>query len=399
MQGHKGASSMKVCLLNDSFPPLIDGVSTTVVNYAQVLTNHGDDVVVATPSYPYTDYSHYPYRVLDYPSLNTSYFFAGYRTGNPRSRYALSELTDFYPDIIHTHCPFSSILMAKNLKKRVDAPMVLTYHTKIDIDIARAKAIKTKFLQKKVLDLIVHYMNRCDEVWTVSKGAVDNLRSIGYDGEVFIMSNGVDFPKGKLDPETVRKVTHEVSLPPGVPVFLFVGRLLAYKGLSLILDSLKILDAKGIDFRMVFIGEGLDEKALQKKTQKMELDKKVFFTGKINNRTELRAWNSRADLLLFPSTYDTNGIVVREAAACGLPSVLIKNSCAAEGVTDGKNGYIIDKSPHALAAKLEQLCSNMDGVHTAGINAMSDLYFSWDDAVKVARNRYDNLISNYRSHR
>lgn len=387
---------MKVCLLNDSFPPLIDGVATTVVNYAQSLTAMNDDVAVATPAYPYTDYSHYPYRVVAYPSVNTSFLFAGYRTGRPHSPHAIRELTEFSPDIIHTHCPFSSIIMAKHLRKKVNAPMILTYHTKIDMDIARARAIRTEFMQRRIFNLIVRYINACDEVWTVSQGAVDNLRNIGYEGECHIVNNGVDFPKGRADDATIRKVTHEVDLPEGVPVFLFVGRILAYKGLSLILDALKKLDDKGIDFRMVFIGGGLDEKALQRRTQRLGLDKKVFFTGKIQNRNELRAWNSRADLLLFPSTYDTNGIVVREAAACGLASVLIKGSCASEGVLDGHNGFTISNSPDAMAALLEQICKNPQAAYQAGEKAMEELYISWDDAVKTARDRYQALLENRR---
>ena len=385
---------MKVCLLNDSFPPLIDGVTTAVVNYAQSLTAMNDDVIVATPRYPYTDYSHYPYKVVDYPSVNTSFLFAGYRTGRPFYPQAIRQLTDFAPDIIHTHCPFSSIIMAKHLRKKVNAPMILTYHTKIDMDIDRARAIRTGFMKERILNLIVRYINACDEVWTVSQGAVNNLRNIGYEGECHIVSNGVDFPMGLADKESIRKVTHEVDLPEGVPVFLFVGRILEYKGLSLIIDALKKLDSKGIDFRMVFIGGGLDEKSLQRRVQRSELDKKVFFTGKIQNRSELRAWNSRADLLLFPSTYDTNGIVVREAAACGLASVLIKGSCASEGVVDGHNGFTIDNSPEAMAVLLERICNNPQAAYQAGEKAMDELYFSWDDAVKVARDRYQALLEN-----
>ena len=82
---------------------------------------------------------------------------------------------------------------------------------------------------------------------------------------------------------------------------------------------------------------------------------KCIFTGPVYDRDALRAWNTRADLFLFPSTFDTNGLVVREAAACGLASVLIEGSCAAEGITDGRNGFIIEETPEALAALLQKM--------------------------------------------
>ena len=111
---------------------------------------------------------------------------------------------------------------------------------------------------------------------------------------------------------------------------------------------------------------------------------KVFFTGPIYDREALRAWNTRADLFLFPSTFDTNGLVVREAAACGLASVLIKDSCAAEGITDDHNGFIIEESAEAMAELLKRLCGDLDHVHDVGQHAMDEIYLSWED---LARNK------------
>ena len=72
----------------------------------------------------------------------------------------------------------------------------------------------------------------------------------------------------------------------------------------------------------------------------------------MHDREIVRAWYTRADLLLFPSTFDTNGLVVREAAACGLGSLLVRGSCAAEGITDGRNGILIEENAASLAAVL-----------------------------------------------
>ena len=106
---------------------------------------------------------------------------------------------------------------------------------------------------------------------------------------------------------------------------------------------------------MVFIGGGGDEEELRATAEQYGLTDRVFFTGAIHDRQILRAWNTRADLFLFPSSYDTNGIVVREAAACGLASVLIRNSCAAEGITEGRNGFFIEENAESLAALLREL--------------------------------------------
>ena len=101
-------------------------------------------------------------------------------------------------------------------------------------------------------------ISACDEVWTVSRGAGENLRSLGYAGDYIVMPNGVDFAAGRVEPEKAHAVGAGLDLPEGVPVFLFVGRIMWYKGLRIILDAMKALKDSGCDFRMVFVGKGTD---------------------------------------------------------------------------------------------------------------------------------------------
>lgn len=404
---------MNVVLLNDSFPPVIDGVATAVTNYAGILTESGRaKVMVGTPRYPGVDYSGYPYEVVAYSSLDTPKIAAGYRAGNPINFKALSKLSKFQPDIIHVHCPAASGVMGRILRNETDAPLIFTYHTKYDIDIARA--VKSERLREEAIKVMVANISACDEVWTVSHGAGENLRSLGYEGDIRVVSNGVDFAKGRADDALVEQATAGFDLPEGVPMFLFVGRIINYKGLPLILDAMDKLSHRGMDYRMVFIGAGVNAETLQEKTRELGISLdvrgedgtisstpgsrkgKVIFTGPIYDRNVLRAWNTRADLFLFPSTYDTNGIVVREAAACGLASVLIKDSCAAEGITHGRNGYIIEESADAMADLLGKLNFCFDEMHTVGQHAMDEIYISWEDSVMAAADRYQQVLELHR---
>ena len=382
---------MKVSLLNDSFPPVIDGVVNVVMNYAKIMTQElGAQVQVGTPRYPDADYSGYPYPVIPYQSFDTTGIVSGYRAGNPFEAKAIREMADFAPDIIHTHCPVSSTIMARILRNETDAPVVFTYHTKFDVDIARA--VKAKFLQKESIKTLVDNISSCDEIWVVSRGAGENLRSLGYEGNFKVMPNGVDFAKGCVDSETVRKVTAGYDLPEHIPVFLFVGRMMKYKGLPMILDAMKILKERKMDYRMVFVGDGADLEEMREKAEKDGISDRTIFAGAERDRDRLRAWNTRADLFLFPSTYDTNGIVVREAAACGLASVLIRDSCASEGITDGRNGYLIEETPQAMASLLFEICRDMEHVHQVGQKAMDEIYISWESAVRLAYNRYEEIL-------
>ena len=99
----------------------------------------------------------------------------------------------------------------------VDAPLVLTYHTKYDIDIA--KAVKSRLLQESAIRALVQNVNACDEVWVVSRGAGENLRSLGYEGAYTVMENGVDVPRGRVSAAAVAAATAGYDLPDGVPLF------------------------------------------------------------------------------------------------------------------------------------------------------------------------------------
>ena len=388
---------MKVCLLNESFPPVIDGVANVLLNYAKYLpSDFNSPVIVGTPRYPDADYSAYPYEVVAYPSLNTAAFANGYRTGYPLQEKAISKLAEFEPDIIHSHGPASSNVIARLLRERTSAPIVFTYHTKYDIDIRRM--FKVRQMADETIKAMVGNIEACDDIWTVSRGAGESLKALGFKGDYHVMNNGVDFERGCVDAEEVRRVTAGYDLPDDVPMFLYVGRIITYKGIPIILDALKILSDAGQDFRMVFVGKGPDMELMQERAAELGLagDRpgrgKCIFTGPIYDRDALRAWNTRADLFLFPSTFDTNGLVVREAAACGLASVLVKGSCAAEGVTDDRNGFLIEESAESMAALLIKLSGKLSHVHDVGTHAMDEIYMSWRDAVAEAYERYAWLL-------
>ena len=380
---------LNVCLINDSFPPAIDGVANAVTNYAQIINREYGRAAVVTPYYPEADDSAFAFPVIRYPSVDTTKA-VGYRAGIPFSPEVMNRLEGERFNIIHSHCPITSTILARSLRDRIHVPLVFTYHTKFDIDIANA--VKSRLLREEAARLLVENISACDEVWTVSQGAGENLRKLGYQGDYLVMPNGVDFPRGRVPDALVAQVTEGYDLPAGLPVFLFVGRMMWYKGIRIILDALKMLMDSGKDFRMVFVGTGNEKEEICSYSSALGLDTKVFFAPAIHDRNLIRAWYCRADLFLFPSTFDTNGLVVREAAACALPSVLVGGSCAAENVQDGVNGFLIEENAASMAALLQKLCNEPAPVKTVGENAARDLYLSWDSSVSAAVDRYQAVI-------
>lgn len=383
-----------ICLINDSFPPVTDGVANAVVNYAKILTENGKKATVVTPAYPGADDSQFEFPIVRYPSVDLTKL-VGYHAGFPFSSQTLETLVERDFDLIHCHCPVTSAMLARALRDRIHVPLVFTYHTKFDIDIANA--IKGKLLQEEAKKVLVDNITACDEVWTVSHGAGENLKSLGYQGDYLVMPNGVDFPKGRVDESLVRKVTKDFDLPENVPMFLFVGRMMWYKGLKIILDALAMLKTQGRPFRMVFVGNGGDRDEVIAYSERLGLSDCVFFTAPAYDRNVIRAWYCRADLFLFPSTFDTNGLVVREAAACGLGSVLVRGSCAAEDIRDGESGFLIEENAESMARMLTALSRNPEAMQRVGKTAQDEIYISWKDAVTHAQARYETVLENFKA--
>ena len=386
---------LTVCLMNDSFPPTIDGVANCVANYAGIIQRKFGNAVVCTPYYPGVE-DHYDYQVIRYPSFDLTRTF-GYRAGMPFDKKTIQALRQMPIDVIHIHSPIMSAVLGRTLRELIQQPIVLTYHTKYDVDIR--KDIKSKTMQDQAIQAIMANIDSCDAVWTVSEGAGKNLRSLGFQGDYTVMENGVDLPRGGVSPEKLYALNREYGLFDRTPVFLFVGRMMWYKGIRTTLDGLRLLRDQGYSFRMLFVGNGADEQEIKSYAHQLGLNDVCLFIPAVQDREKLRALYTRADLFLFPSDFDTNGLVVREAAACGTASLTLKGSCAAEGITDGQNGLTIENTADALARAVAGVIRLPDTTRLLGYRAMDELYISWEESVSRAYRRYYEVIDQFYANR
>lgn len=377
---------------NDSFPPTIDGVAQVVKNYATHLhQNHNCDVTVATPAYRgVTD--NYPFDVVRYQSIPLDKQI-GYRAGNPFNPETLYDLRKRKFDLIHVHAPFASAVLGRNVRMLHKAPMVFTYHTKFEQDIQKRVAMRG--IQKIAVSFLLDNINAADEVWCVTEGCGQALRNIGYEGTYTVMPNGTDFPRAKADPDAVEALREKYDIRPDEFVFLYVGRMMWYKNLQLSLDALQLAKQKGLSFKFLLVGDGSDWEDVRQYAADIGLENEVIMPGAIGDREELRAYYGLADMFLFPSTFDTSGIVVKEAAACYCPALLTRGSCAAEGAVHNVNGFLTDETPVAASRVILNACQSKETLRQVGENAGEQLYLSWEDAVARAYRRYEEILNTW----
>lgn len=384
---------LKVALGNDAFLPTIDGVNTVIKYYAEHINKELGEAVVVTPENPNKKDYMFPFEVYRYKSLFT--FGEGYPVGWPFKREFADDIINMNFDILHSHCPVATSYFFRRINRIKRIPTILTYHTKFEYDIdARVKSLA---IRQKAYTMIGKDIKCADEVWVTSRGTADSLKIMGYEGDYIVMPNGCDLPKTNVSEDDKQIIRRKHNIPQGIPIFIFVGRLMWYKNIKLILDAMRLLKDRGRDFRMLFLGIGPDEKAIRKYCTKVNLDDRVILTGMIDNRRALQLYYAAADLLIFPSLFDTNGLVVREAASSATPSVLVKDSCAAEGIVDGKTGFICFESPHSYAEKIDSIIDNKGLIERVGLQAQNDIYISWEDSINNAFERYQVVIDKFNS--
>ncbi|HAA24565.1 MAG TPA: glycosyl transferase [Ruminiclostridium sp.] len=381
---------------NDSFTPVMDGVTNVVKNYAYWLDKKYGESYVATPAYPgYIDREEFP--VLRYYSIPLK-MREPYRIGlellDINFRTTIKNISF---DIVHAHCPFTSGAIALQIARKKNIPIVATFHSKFYDDFKQV--LKIDAFAKLCTRMVIDFFNRTDQVWTVSKGATDTLREYGYKGHIEVVPNGTDFDIPENLETLIEKTEKKLGLNSSDLVFLFVGQHIWQKNVKLLIDSLNHIKEQ-IQYKMFFVGDGYAKEELETYVKQLGLDDRVFFLGKILDRDYLRSLFARADLFLFPSVYDNAPIVVREAAAVGTPSLVIAKSNAAEGIVDNVNGFLSDNDSVSYSKRIVEIVNKRDELKNIGKKAQATIYRSWESIVDEVYERYMGIISSYkRKHR
>ena len=294
-------------------------------------------------------------------------------------------------DIIHVHSPFIAGSEALRLGRRKNVPVVGMFHSRYYDDFY--KLTKAEMLATMGVRLIVNFYERCDEVWTVSNSSADALYDYGYSGKIVVIPNGT--PDVTPSPEN-RRLARETFHLPESNVLMYCGQLNWKKNILRILEACASLRAAGTEFTLVLAGQGPDTEAIRSKAMELGLGGCTVFTGHITKESLLYGLYQAADLFVFPSLYDTSGMVVREAAAMETPSVVAEGSGAAEAVRHNENGFLCRDDTDSLADVLRWALSHPEATAAVGKNARKTIYASWGGIIDQALERYEGLIARRR---
>lgn len=382
---------LKVFIFNDGFFPLIDGVVRAVDAYARYLVSQGIDVTVVVPFMG--DTSKFPYKILAIPQVKIPGFFypIPIRLNRVKLRKALSYEG---PTIFHAHTPFLLGQLALSISKKIKVPLVTTFHSKYYDDYLAAT--KSKFLANIFKYFTIRYFSKSNAIWTVSKATVQTIKEYGlHSRSIKVINNGTDLEPIKLNRKEITQIRKTYAIRLKTKTILFVGQLIWQKNLKLILDTLKQLDQRGVSFQMIIVGEGRHEKTIMQYAKDLALKGSIIFTGKISNYKTLSALYSLSDLFYFPSAYDNDPLVLKEAAVHGLPSLVLSKTSIANLISDNINGFVQSGNAEAFSNRIIKILSNPHDLKTIGEKAKHDLVKRWPETLKDLIENYQEIIKKY----
>lgn len=386
---------LRIGLFVDNFFPVIDGVVMVVDNYAKRLSKDFEVIVFTLKNRhtknkkkPYVD--NFPYKVERCRSVKL--FFLDYDMPLPKfDRKFKRTIRESKLDIIHVHSPFGIGSMGVKYAKKNKIPCIMTLHSQFKLD--AKKNLKSRLLVAIFMRRIMRVFNRADVVWTMNPACerliVDDY---GYKGKVELVPNGTDLVAPD-DVSEIRKATRaEYGLNNSEFVMINIGRINKLKNLDFVIEVIAELKKRGKAVKLLLVGTGVDEPYFKNKVKQLELENEVIFTGKITDVNKKIGLFAAADLQIFPSFYDTDGIVRIEAAACKTPTIFIENSIASSTITDNVNGYIGGNSVAAFADKIISAIDNPLRNKQIGEKAKKEIYINWDSVLEIVRGKYNLFL-------
>ncbi|MBI5699183.1 glycosyltransferase [Candidatus Saganbacteria bacterium] len=373
---------MKIAFFADSYKPYLSGVTNSMELLVKELRELGHRVYIFAPRYPHhvdTDPD-----IIRFPSLPTRY---------PKFRLAIPYIHRLPEvDLIHSHSPFQIGMLARYVAHRRHVPLVYTFHTLFTRYLHYAKFVPEPISKLAMVNYIREFCRRTNLIIAPSKMSKRVLRVWGVKNRIEVVPSGVDMERVSLaNAEEQRKaIRKKYKIPENAMVLLYVGRITKEKNIGFLLRAFERLTAGfSPPVYLLLVGGGPLLEALS--SEKRE---KVILTGEVNY-PEVLSYYAVGDLFVFSSTTETQGLVLAEAKALGLPVVALFAGGLVETVRSGEDGYLV---PRNLGRFLEHLRRLIDDPalrlklgHSARLDALDR--FASGKIAKRMETLYNSLVA------
>ncbi len=333
---------MRIGLFTNNYLPFTGGVTISVETLRQGLEHRGHDVWVFAPRF--TGAVADGPRVVRYPSIPAA-TYPEFSLAVPFSREIARFVSRVDLDVFHAHHPFLLGPAALRLARRLARPVVFTYHTRYE-KYAHYVPLTRPLVEAAAVRLSTRFADRVAAVIAPSSVMRDELRRRGVTTPIAVVPTGIELDRFRPGERALARRT--LGLPPDDPVVLYVGRLDREKSVDRILAAFQTIVGTVARARLVLVGHGTEAERLQRIAASLPARDRIHFLG-VRPHDGVAVCYQAADVFLFASETETQGLVLAEAAACGVPAVAVTATGCDEVVRDGQSGFLTKSDPGTLA--------------------------------------------------
>jgi len=381
---------MKILFISDVYFPRVNGVSTSIRTFVEQMQILGHEVHLIAPDYHVETVDESWIKRVPARSI---YF-------DPEDKLMkygeamklLPSLHNENYDMIHIHTPFIAHYLGLTFSRKLNIPCIETYHTFFEDYLHHYLPWMPQFMARGIARMISK--KQCNAVSAIvapSKPMLDVLRSYGVKAEAQVIPTGLqDHSFNQADGKAFRM---KYGIDPDRSILLYVGRVAFEKNIDFLLWMTKVLVDECPDILLVITGEGPAEASLHKLTKTLGLENNVMFIGYLDRNTELNACYQSADVFVFASKSETQGLVILEAMAQGTPVVAIAELGTASILINGRGALISAESTLDFSEKVHHLLIYPEERLALGCSAKEYALEKWTAKVQAVRmvNFYEQL--------
>ncbi len=372
---------MKILFISDVYFPRINGVSTSIETFRHEIEGLGHTVHLIAPDYgmPSDNESNIlriPSRIVPFDPEDRLMSYGAVMAHLPRLR------AERY-DIIHIQTPFVAHYLGVKLSMLLGIPCVETYHTFFEEYLYHYVPLVPKNLMRKVAKRFSrHQGNSLDGMVVPSHPMLHVLKRYGVTTHIEVIPTGIE-PESFVEGDRAAfRTKHGIAQER--PVLLFVGRVAFEKNIGFLLSVLHRVREHIPDVLFVIAGEGPAQKNLRHDVGEMGLQDSVMFMGYLDRHRELNGCYSAADLFIFASRTETQGLVLLEAMAQGTPVVSTAELGTRDVLQEGLGVLIASEELDDFSGKVVHLLSDVNARRSLG-EAGRDYAHTWSATKQAGR--------------
>ena len=324
---------LTILMLTNTYTPILGGLEKSIQAFSAEFRRRGHRVVVVAPAHEGA-----PAREAHVIRLPALQHFNGtdFSVNLPIPGSLSRVMRRIRPDVLHAHHPFLMGDLALRLAGQHHVPLVFTHHTMFEQ--YSDFPLKGETAKKFVAELATGFANLCDHVIAPSESVQDMLRKKGVERKITVVPTGVEpsfFKRGEPG-----KLRRKFRIPRDAAVVGHVGRLSSEKNLEFLASSVAKFLSQEPKARFLIVGTGPSKKFIRKIFEKAGVQDRVHYAGVLKGKELISAYQAM-DVFAFASQSETQGLVVTEAMAAGVPVVAVDAPGVREVVKDRRNGRLL----------------------------------------------------------